>query len=216
VFHGWCTDLESATAIAEIFSKHFGDRLLWVKSGKGARGRIAAICKVEGLGKIDHPFEPVAPRLREPNGEVELYLAWKDSSASAFGTFSEADREKYQSSTRDVFEWAGGRIRRVLDALYDKLKELYGKRFRGLYVFGSYARPDAGIQLPESSDLDVALILSDFDNLYEERERFNDMVFDLELEHSLAISVVPIRETDFHGGTTNFARVISEYAIPVR
>src|SRR5207302_7903847 len=47
VFHGWCTDLESATAIAEIFSKHFGDRLLWVKSGKGARGRIAAICKVE-------------------------------------------------------------------------------------------------------------------------------------------------------------------------
>ena len=121
-----------------------------------------------------------------------------------------------RAATQEVWKWAERRIQVILDALQERLRALYGERFRGLYVFGSYARPDAGIQLPESSDLDVALILSDFDNLYEERERFNDMVFDLELEHSLAISVVPIRETDFHGGTTNFARVISEYAIPVR
>jgi predicted nucleotidyltransferase len=85
-----------------------------------------------------------------------------------------------------------------------------------LYVFGSYARPDAGIQLHESSDLDVALILSDFDTVYDERERFGDITYDLSLEHGLVISVVPIKETDFREGQTNFTRVISQYAVPVK
>src|SRR2546428_21340 len=49
VFHGWRTDPESAAAIAEIFRRHFDeDRVLWVKSSKDTRGRIAARCKVEG------------------------------------------------------------------------------------------------------------------------------------------------------------------------
>jgi hypothetical protein len=61
----------------------------------------------------------------------------------------------------------------------------------------------------------VALILSDFQNLYEERARFGDIVADLSLEHSLVISVVPIAEADFRESRTNFTRVISEYAIPV-
>ena len=76
--------------------------------------------------------------------------------------------------------------------------------------------PDAGIDLGENSDLDVALILSDFDNLYDERKRIGDIVYDLSLEHVLVISVVPIREADFREGQTNFTRVISSYAIPVR
>ena len=69
--------------------------------------------------------------------------------------------------------------------------------------------------MPESSDLDVALVLSDFENRYEERARFGDIVADLSLEHSLVISVVPITEADFQESRTNFTRVISEYAIPV-
>jgi predicted nucleotidyltransferase len=80
-------------------------------------------------------------------------------------------------------------------------------------VFGSYARPDAGSDLGENSDLDVALILSDFDNTYEERKRFGDITYDLSIEHGLVISVVPIREADFREGRTTFTRVISQYAV---
>jgi len=62
----------------------------------------------------------------------------------------------------------------------------------------------------------VALILSDFDNVHEERERFGDFIYDLSLEHGLVISVMPILEADFREGRTNFTRVISSYAIPVK
>ncbi len=95
------------------------------------------------------------------------------------------------------------------------MEELYGDRFRGLYVFGSYARPDAGIELPEDSDLDVALILSEVESAYKEIDRFGQIVSDLSLEHGLVISLVPVREADFREGRTNFTRVISSYAIPV-
>ena len=103
----------------------------------------------------------------------------------------------------------------TLDTLNARLQPLYGERFKGLYVFGSYARPDAGIELSIDSDLDVALILSDFDSPFEERERYGDIVADLSLEHSLVISLVPLREADFREGHTNFTRVISAYAVPV-
>ena len=120
-----------------------------------------------------------------------------------------------RAATQEVWKWAERRIQAILDALNERLRALYRERFRGLYVFGSYARPDTGIELPEDSDLDVALLLSDFENIYDERARFGDITYDLELEHGLAISVIPIREADFREGRTNFTRVISSYAIPV-
>jgi len=147
---------------------------------------------------------------------ISMDLWWKDSFAPIPPSISDADHEALRASFCEVFQWASSRIKPVLDRLHDKLKELYGERFRGLYIFGSYARPDAGIQLPENSDLDVALILSDFNNAYEEIKRFGDITYDLSLEHGLVISVVPIREADYREGRTNFARVISSYAIPVK
>lgn len=142
-------------------------------------------------------------------------LAWKDSFAPIPPSVSDSDHEALQASFREVFHWAASRIKPVLDRLHDKLKELYGERFRGLYIFGSYARPDAGIELPVDSDLDVALILSEFESPYKEIERFSEITSDLSLEHGPVISLVPIRESDFKEGKTNFIRVISEYAIPV-
>lgn len=219
VFHGWRSDPESALAIAGAFTKHFGDRVLWVESEKDTRGRIGAKLRIEGLGETTPPPPETPASLRAgwraSLGEVTLNLSWKDPIAIPPGPLSPADLEALEASLREISQWAERRIRPILDTLHQKLKALYGNRFRGLYVFGSYARPDAGIELPESSDLDVALILSDFQNLYEERARFGDIVADLSLEHSLVISVVPIAEADFRESRTNFTRVISEYAIPV-
>jgi predicted nucleotidyltransferase len=220
VFRGWSTDLESAGAIERVFSAHFPKRVSWVESERDRGGRIAAKLRVEGLGEIPPPPpdtpHPLGPYWRRSSGEVSLHLFWKDSMAIPPGPLSPADLGAFEASVREISHWAERRVRPILDALHQRLKALYGDRFRGLYVFGSYARPDAGIELPESSDLDVALILSDFANLYEERARFGDLVADLSLEHSLVISVVPVSEADFREGRTNFSRVISEYAVPVQ
>jgi predicted nucleotidyltransferase len=197
IFRDWRADAGSALVIANAFTRHFPGRVQWVESEKDARGRIAA-----GVGIKD-------------TGEIILHLFWRDSLAFP-GPLSEADREAFQASVREVFDWATSRIRPILDTLRAKLQGLYGERFRGLYVYGSYARPDAGIELPESSDLDVALILSDFSSSYEEIKRFSDITYDFTLEHGLAVSVVPIRESDYKARSTNFIRTISEYAIPVK
>jgi len=220
VFHGWCSDQESATAIAKAFTKQFGKRVVWVESQKDTRGRIAAKLRIEGLGETTPPPPETPPLLREgwrdTSGEVSLQLFWQNSMAIPPGHLSDMDHAAFNASIREISSWAEGRIRPILDTLQKRLKALYGERFRGLYVFGSYARPDAGIELPASSDLDLALVLSDFGNLYEERARFGDLVADLSLEHSMVISVVPVSEADFREGRTNFGRVISEYAVPVK
>lgn len=194
VFRDWRTDPESVSVIAEAFSKHFPGRVRWVESERDSRGRIGGHCGIEGAG------------------EIVLHLSWRDPTAVPLGPLSDADLRSFQASVHLVFEWASARIQGILNTLRDRLEALYGERFRGLYVFGSYAKPDAGIDLGEDSDLDVALLLSDFDDLYEERKRFGDMVYDLSLDHGIVISVVPIREADFRDGQTNFTRVISSYA----
>lgn len=197
VIQGWRSDPESAKAVAEAFSDALPGRVRWVFSRCDRRGRIAATCSIQALG------------------DISVELAWNGCFAAPLDSPSAADRIALSTAVDDLTQWAGRRIRPILDALRDELKVLYGGRFRGLYVFGSYARPDAGIALPESSDLDVALILSDFESPYEEIARYGDIVADLSLEHNLVISVKAIREADYKEKSTNFTRVISEYAIRV-
>jgi len=222
VFHGWRSDPESAKVIADAFAKNFGDRLVWVESERDGRGRIGGTSRIKSLTQPvsfspDHPLASV-PRPREESDaeRFSMQLTWKDSFAPLPGPMTDADRAAFESSVQEVFDWASQRVKTVLDTLHIKLRELYSERFRGLYVFGSYARPDAGIELPEDSDLDVALLLSELESPYEEIKRFGQITSDLSLEHGLVISLVPIREGDFKEGRTNFTRVISEYAIPVK
>jgi uncharacterized protein len=196
IFRGSRGDPEAAEEIAKIFQKHLGGRLKWVLCLRDCRGRIGAQLGIEGVSQFG------------------LDLSWNNTSAFVIGGHEVEDAMR--AALNEVSDWAGRRIRPALRGLHDKLKALYGDRFRGLYVFGSYARPDAGIELPEDSDLDVALILSDFENPYDEITRFSEITSDLSLEYGLLVSLVPLREADYKQGRTNFIRVISEYAIPVK
>lgn len=192
-------DGEAAIEIGARLEAHFPGRVCWVVAERDNRGKITANSLIDNVG------------------ETLWHISWRHVTADPPApTLSAADVQGFNAAILDVFKWASSRIQPILDALHDKLIALYGERFRGLYVFGSYARPDAGIDLGENSDLDVALILSDFDNVYDEGDRFGNLVYDLSLEHGLVISVAPIREADYREGSTTFTRVISKYAIPVK
>jgi len=190
---------EAAVEIGKRLETHFSGRVGWVLAERDNRGKIVANSFIDRVG------------------EILWQLSWRHVSADrAVLKLDPNDVQRVNAAVIDVSKWATSRIQPILDSLNGRLAALYGERFRGLYVFGSYARPDAGIDLGENSDLDVALILSDFDNRYDERGRFGSIVYDLSLEHGLVISVVPIMEADFREGHTNFTRVISQYAVPVK
>jgi len=174
-FQGSRNDPASARKVFDSFRKHFGPRLRWVKTTRRRYGLVSAMCLVEGLG------------------EVTLLITWRDVWACDISQLPEPDRPRLAAAVKDTLLWAQHRIQPVLDALNQKLREVYGSRFRGLYVFGSYARSDTGIELPVDSDLDVALILTDFDSAYDEQERIGEFVYDLSLEHGILVSVAPVR-----------------------
>ena len=84
-------------------------------------------------------------------------------------------------------------IQKLLHELKQGLVDLYGERLRGLYLFGSYARGD----FEEGSDLDVLVVLDNFERAPRELDFTDDLMGDLSLEYLVTISPVFMREGDW-------------------
>ena len=82
------------------------------------------------------------------------------------------------------------RVRLALSELKKGLRELYGERFRGLYLYGSYARGTAD----SDSDVDVLVVLAGEVNPYAEISRANDLLSGIDLRHDVLISFVAVPE----------------------
>lgn len=101
-------------------------------------------------------------------------------------------------------------IREVLRKLDAGLKELYGARYRGLLLYGSYARGTAW----EGSDVDLLLILEGPVNAGKEIWKLQDVKWPLALESNLALSVIPVSVEDFEKAESMFLRVVRGEAVP--
>lgn len=103
------------------------------------------------------------------------------------------------------------RIEDVILELESGLKELYGNRYRGLLLYGSYARGTAW----EGSDVDLLLLLEGPVNAAREIMRLQDVKWPLSLRADLVLSVIPVNIEDFNQGKSMFLRVVRKEAIPV-
>jgi predicted nucleotidyltransferase len=101
------------------------------------------------------------------------------------------------------------KIRDVVTRLEQGLKELYGERFRGLLLYGSYARGTAW----EGSDVDLLLLLAGPVDPVTEIFRAQTIKAPLALEGDLTISIVPVNVEDFERGESIFLRVIRREAV---
>jgi uncharacterized protein len=101
-------------------------------------------------------------------------------------------------------------IRNVILELEKGLKDLYGSRFRGLLLYGSYARGDAR----EGSDVDLLLLLEGSVDPVREILRLEPVKWPLALEADLALSVMPASADDFEHGKSLFLRSVRKEAIP--
>ena len=81
----------------------------------------------------------------------------------------------------------------ILQELKQQLQQLYGERLKGLYLFGSHARGEA----TADSDIDVAMMLDDFESVSAEIKRTSEIVGDLSLRYDCVVALVPIREADW-------------------
>ena len=84
-------------------------------------------------------------------------------------------------------------IQKLLKELKQGLIHLYGERLKGLYLYGSYARGD----FQEGSDLDVLVVLDDFERAPVELDRTDDLMGSLSLEYLITVSPMFMRERDW-------------------
>ena len=91
----------------------------------------------------------------------------------------------------------------------DELEKLYGKRLRGVLLFGSAARD----KLNEDSDIDIAIILDEIPDRFAEHERTGDLGSQISLEYNTLVSFLFVSEADYQKGRFAIHRRIKEEGI---
>lgn len=102
------------------------------------------------------------------------------------------------------------KVRDVIIQLQKGLRELYGDRYCGLLLYGSYARGTAD----EGSDVDLLLLLKGPVNPAREILHLQTVKWPLALDSDLALSVVPVDIKDFERADSIFLSVVRKEAIP--
>ena len=102
-----------------------------------------------------------------------------------------------------------GTLQQLMAELKAGLGDLYGPRLHVVYLFGSYARGEADAE----SDVDVLIVLDDFDRYGAEVDRTSELVASLSLKHGVSISTVFVRRADWLRGDTPFLSNVRKEAI---
>ena len=101
-------------------------------------------------------------------------------------------------------------IRRLLGEFKAGLETIYGDRLAGIYLYGSYARGEQD----DESDVDILVVLDDFDDYCAEVDRVGELGAELSLKYGVSVSKVFVRQPDWLDGDTPFLANVREEAIP--
>ncbi len=102
-------------------------------------------------------------------------------------------------------------VKKLLVELKQGLKKLYGDCLTRLYLYGSYARGDQR----EGSDLDVLVVLNDFERAPIELDRTDDLIGELSLEYLITVSPIFMREKDWLNADKPLLRNVRVEGVPV-
>jgi len=97
----------------------------------------------------------------------------------------------------------------LLATLKQRLAACYGSRLRGVYLFGSHARGEAG----ETSDVDVLIVLDEITRYGDEIERTGELFSELSLKYDTVVSRVFVSESTWKQSDQPFLKHIRAEAI---
>ncbi|MDA2924668.1 nucleotidyltransferase domain-containing protein [Acidobacteria bacterium AH-259-L09] len=101
-------------------------------------------------------------------------------------------------------------ITKLLNELRTGLKKIYAERLSGIYLFGSYVRGEPD----DESDLDVAIVLEDFYDYWEEIQRTSRLISQLSLHYGISISPVRVRKAQWFEDDP-FLNNVRKEALPI-
>jgi uncharacterized protein len=102
-------------------------------------------------------------------------------------------------------------LHNLLKELKHSLVVLYGERLSDVYLYGSYARGEQDDQ----SDLDVMIVLDDYERYGEEIDTTSELASSFSLKYGVSISMVFLREQEWLEANTPLLRNARVDAIPV-
>ena len=91
-------------------------------------------------------------------------------------------------------------LRELLRHLDGELGGVYGERYRGLVLFGSYARGEAD----GGSDVDLLVLLGGEVRSWQEYLRAEPIIWPLSLESGYVLSVFPVNVEDYRSAWKPF------------
>ncbi|MBI3168756.1 MAG: nucleotidyltransferase domain-containing protein [Chloroflexi bacterium] len=84
-------------------------------------------------------------------------------------------------------------INKLLRKFKKELVRIYGEQLDAVYLYGSYARGEN----QEGSDLDVLVVLNDFQRRAAELKRVSKLIGELSLDYEITVSPLFMRENEW-------------------
>lgn len=99
----------------------------------------------------------------------------------------------------------------ILTSMRNRLPEVYGARFKRLFLFGSYARGEA----VDDSDIDIAVVLDKVENRFAEQRRCGELQSEISLRFNCVVNVFIVSTEELEQGEFALLRNVVKEGIQI-
>jgi predicted nucleotidyltransferase len=104
------------------------------------------------------------------------------------------------------------KLQQLLAEVKSDLEKLYGDQLVAVILYGSYARGEAGA----NSDVDIVMVLKDYERDFIEIDRTNELVSRLSLDYDVIVALIPLREKNWREEESSFLQNLRRDSVIVK